>query len=184
MRPKIIETPIENLFIIEPKVFGDDRGHLFETYHIDDYADLDINMSVFQTYQSRSTKDILRGLHYQDNTAPIAKIVRCNRGEILDVALDIRSESSTFGRWFSINLSEENKLQLYIPEGFAHGFLSLSDVTEVHYHQSGGYSPQAEGCILWDDPKINIKWSIKNPLLSDKDLGGISWETYQKSPVF
>ncbi len=181
MKPTVRLTDIKDLVVIEPVVFADDRGYLFETYHQDDYDAICPGVQIAQTYQSRSAKNVLRGLHYQKQTA---KIVRCTRGLVFDVAIDIRKNSPTFGQWYGLELSEENHLQLYVPAGFAHGFLALSDIADVHYHQSKVYTPEDEGCIIFNDPDINVDWPTENPLVSDKDIQGISLEEYQCNPSF
>lgn len=184
MKPQIVLTDIEGLKIINPVKFEDKRGGLFETFHQKDYAELGIQMVIAQTYQSRSVRGVLRGLHYQGSPAPVAKIVRCNRGRVFDVAVDLRIDSPTFGRWASVELDDKDNLQFYIPEGFAHGFVALSEVAEVHYHQSDVYTPQAEGCIIWNDPTIAIAWPITTPIVADKDLQGMTLEEYRKRPAF
>jgi len=137
-----------------------------------------------QDSHSRSEYRVLRGLHYQDMRAPMAKLVRCTVGKILDVAVDLRVHSSTFGQWFSIELSAENKTQLLVPVGFAHGFATLSEVCEVQYKQSGFYQPETEGGIIWNDPDVGIQWPFDNPILSKRDQNQALLSQYRKKPAF
>ena len=161
---------IKDVILIKPKVFGDSRGFFMETYKKSDFVAAGINDDFNQDNHSKSTKGVLRGLHYQASPYGQAKIVRCARGRIYDVAVDIRPNSSTFGRYVKVELSEENKQMLYIPVGFAHGFVVLSDEAELLYKASGEYNPQADRGVLWSDPDINIDWNLDvEPLLSEKD---------------
>jgi dTDP-4-dehydrorhamnose 3,5-epimerase len=164
----IIPTSLEGLLIIEPKVFGDTRGYFLETYHHRRYHSDGLDAIFVQDNLSFSKKGTLRGLHFQI-TQPQAKLVQAITGKIFDVAVDIRPDSPTFGKWSSALLSEENKRQLFIPEGFAHGFCVLSESAHVAYKCSDYYSPADEGGILWSDPAIGIDWPVKVPMLSDKD---------------
>lgn len=148
---------IEGLYIIEPSVHGDSRGYFMETYNKRDMEEAGLNMSFVQDNQSLSTKGVLRGLHFQKQY-PQGKLVRVIRGRVFDVAVDIRKGSKTYGKWFGIELTEENKKQFYISEGFAHGFLVLSDVAEFCYKVTDFYHPNDEGGIAWNDPNIGIKW--------------------------
>jgi len=127
---------------------------------------------------------VLRGLHFQDMTAPLGKLVRCTAGRIFDVAVDLRAGSPAFGRWTSVELTEENARQLWVPVGFAHGFQALTDHVEVQYRQTGYYAPQAETCIAWDDPDIGVAWPLPDTLLSDRDRGGRSLQDYVAAPAF
>jgi dTDP-4-dehydrorhamnose 3,5-epimerase len=153
----ISTCPIRGLYIIEPAVYGDDRVYFMETYKRQDMKEAGLNMIFVQDNQSRSVKGVLRGLHFQIRH-PQGKLVRAIRGEVFDVAVDLRAGSETFGRWFGVILSEENKKQFYIPEGFAHGFLVLSDVAEFCYKVTDFYHPEDEGGIAWNDPAIGIEW--------------------------
>ena len=164
----VIPTSLEGLLIIEPNVFGDARGYFFETYHQRRYQSAGLDTTFVQDNLSFSKKNTLRGLHFQI-THPQTKLVQAVTGEIFDVAVDIRPESPTFGKWSSALLSEENKRQLFIPGGFAHGFCVLSESAHVAYKCSDYYSPGDEGGILWSDPAIAIDWPVKDPMLSDKD---------------
>ena len=165
----IIETSLLNCVIIEPKVFKDNRGFFLETFHSSRYSELaGINLPFVQDNHSRSSKGILRGLHFQ-KTKPQGKLVRVVQGEVFDVAVDIRKESSTFGNWEGVILSDENKKQLWIPPGFAHGFVVLSDEADFEYKCTDYYDPLDEGSILWNDSDIGINWPLANPVLSEKD---------------
>lgn len=168
---KFIDTSINGLYIIEPTVFGDDRGYFMETYHAGEFKEAGLDLNFVQDNQSKSKKGVLRGLHFQC-TKPQGKLVRVIRGEVFDVAVDLRKNSSTYGKWEGIILSEENKLQFYVPEGFAHGFLVLSDEAEFTYKCTNFYYPDDESGILWNDPDIGIEWpidEIDEIILSDKD---------------
>ncbi|WP_088042767.1 dTDP-4-dehydrorhamnose 3,5-epimerase [Bacillus sp. EAC] len=168
---KKTETPIKDLFVLEPNVFGDHRGWFMETYSESKFTELGINLTFVQDNQSFSaTKGTLRGLHYQLNPKAQSKLVRCTRGSIFDVAVDIRKGSPTFGQWFGIELSAENKKQLLIPQGFAHGFMTLMDDVEVQYKVDELYAPDCDRGIIWNDPSIGIEWPIDiQPVLSEKD---------------
>ena len=161
---------IKDVILIKPKVFGDNRGFFMETYKKSDFYANGIDVEFNQDNHSKSTKGVLRGLHYQASPYGQAKIVRCGRGRIYDVAVDIRPNSETFGKYVKVELSEENKCMLYIPVGFAHGFVALSDEVELLYKASGEYNPSADRGVLWCDKDINIDWEIDfEPLLSEKD---------------
>lgn len=168
---KLIETGIQGLCIIEPKVFGDDRGYFMETYNHNDFREAGLNMQFVQDNQSKSRKGVLRGLHFQ-KTYPQGKLVRVLRGEVFDVAVDLRKGSPTYKKWFGVVLSGENKKQFYVPEGFAHGFLVLSDEAEFAYKCTDFYHPEDEGGVIWNDPEIGIEWPLEGIgelLLSEKD---------------
>lgn len=161
---------IKDVILIKPRVFGDSRGFFMETYKKSDFFNNGITVEFNQDNHSKSSKGVLRGLHYQANPYAQAKIVRCIKGKIFDVAVDIRPKSETFGEYVKAELSEENKYMIYIPVGFAHGFVSLSDEVEILYKASGEYNPQADRGILWNDKDIAIDWEINfEPLLSEKD---------------
>ena len=166
---KFIETEIKDLYIIEPKVYGDNRGYFMETYKETDFKDAGLNYTFVQDNQSSSKKGVLRGLHFQKKF-PQAKLVRVISGEVFDVAVDLRENSLTYGKWVDVFLSSENKKQFLIPRGFAHGFLVVSDYAEFVYKCDDVYHPEDEGGIIWNDTDINIKWpEIENVILSDKD---------------
>lgn len=167
---KAIATEIPDVFILEPKVFADDRGAFFESFNADRFREATGFDGVFvQDNQSTSRRHVLRGLHYQD-PQPQGKLVRAVSGVIFDVAVDIRRGSATFGRWVGVELSGENRRQLWIPPGLAHGFLTLSDVADVLYKASAFYAPACEGCIRWDDPTLAITWPLSAPpILAPRD---------------
>ena len=161
---------IKDVILVKPKVFGDNRGFFMESYKKSDFFANGIDVEFNQDNHSKSTKGVLRGLHYQAKPYGQAKLVRCSKGRIYDVAVDIRPNSETFGQYVKVELSEDNKQMLYIPEGFAHGFVALTDEVELLYKASGEYNPQADRGVLWNDKDINIDWNIDfEPLLSEKD---------------
>lgn len=169
MAISISETKINEIKIIEPKVFGDARGFFMESWNKKDFAQV-TNLNFVQDNQSRSKKGVVRGLHFQLPPHAQAKLVRCVVGSIFDVAVDIRRSSPTFGQWVGVELSAENKKQLWIPEGFAHGFVALTDYAEVIYKTNEYWHKESEGSIRWDDPTLNIQWPLDvNPCLSEKD---------------
>lgn len=168
---KFIKTPIEGLYIIEPKVFTDSRGYFMETYNYEDFKAAGLDMIFVQDNQSKSKKGVLRGMHFQTKHTQ-GKLVRAIKGEVFDVAVDLRKESKTYGQWYGVFLSEENKKQFYVPEGFAHGFLVISEEAEFVYKCTDVYHPEYEGGIAWNDPDINIYWpleKVEKVLLSEKD---------------
>ena len=165
----VFKTKLQDCVIIEPKVLGDERGFFLETFQADRYAELaGITLPFVQDNHSRSSKDVLRGLHFQ-KTKPQGKLVRVVKGQVYDVAVDIRHGSSTFGQWEAVILSEENKTQFWVPPGFAHGFVVLSDTADFEYKCTDYYDPADEGSILWSDSALDIPWPIDDPKLSDKD---------------
>lgn len=167
---EIIKTKFEGVYILEPNVFGDHRGWFMETYSKDKFKELGISIDFIQDNHSLSVeKGTLRGLHFQLNPKAQSKLVRCTRGSILDVAVDIRKGSKTYKKWIAVKLTEENKKQLLIPKGFAHGFVTLSDQVEVQYKVDEYYSVENDRSIRFDDPDFDIDWGIENPILSEKD---------------
>ncbi|MBX7274569.1 dTDP-4-dehydrorhamnose 3,5-epimerase [Pseudomonas sp. ERGC3:05] len=169
----VIATELPDVLILEPKVFGDERGFFYESFNAKAFAQATgLQLEFVQDNHSRSQKGVLRGLHYQiENTQ--GKLVRVTAGEVLDVAVDIRRSSPDFGKWTSVRLSAENNRQLWIPPGFAHGFVVLSDHAEFLYKTTDYYTPSAERCIRWDDPQLNIDWLLDGaPTLSAKDQNG------------
>jgi dTDP-4-dehydrorhamnose 3,5-epimerase len=171
---EVIDTPLVGVKIIQPKVFGDSRGFFLETFEKKRYQELlNIDLEFVQDNHSRSSKGVLRGLHFQ-NERPQGKLVRVVRGEVFDVAVDIRPDSPSYGEWYGVRLSEENKTQFWVPPGLAHGFVVLSDVADFEYKCTDYYAPDLEGCLLWNDPEVGIEWpaEIENPLLSEKDKLG------------
>jgi dTDP-4-dehydrorhamnose 3,5-epimerase len=166
---KIIKSELNDCLVIKPQVFGDERGFFMETYQYRRYSTLaGMTLPFVQDNHSRSSMGVLRGLHFQ-KTKPQGKLVRVVRGEVYDVAVDIRQGSPTFGQWEAVILSEQNKIQFWVPPGFAHGFVVLSDSADFEYKCTDYYDPSDEGCILWNDPDLDIPWPIDNPTLSDKD---------------
>jgi len=174
---KITPTNIPDVLIIEPKVFGDDRGFFFESFNKKAFEEATgITKEFVQDNHSKSTKGVLRGLHYQIKQ-PQGKLVRVCQGEVIDIIVDIRKSSATFGQWVGIKLSAENKRQLWVPEGFAHGFVVLSDSAEFLYKTTDYYAPEFERCIRWDDTDLSIDWQFAGkPLVSDKDAKGVSFK--------
>ena len=164
----IITTSIEGVLIIEPRVFKDNRGFFMETYNQDKYQKSGINRHFVQDNLSYSGCGTLRGLHFQSRH-PQAKLVQVITGEIFDVAVDIRKDSPTFGKWTGVVLSDQNKRQMFIPEGFAHGFCVISETAHFSYKCSDFYAPDDDGGIIWSDPEIGIEWPVKNPVISEKD---------------
>ncbi len=168
------ELAIPGVFVLEPKVFGDERGFFFESFNANVFEQLTGRSTDFvQDNHSRSSRGVLRGLHFQLAPRAQAKLVRVVQGEIFDVAVDVRPESKTFGRWVSQTLSAENKKQMWIPEGFAHGFLTMSETAEVLYKTNGLYAPEFERCVQWNDASIGIDWPMTSGLvISEKDRAG------------
>ena len=165
----IIQSRLADCVIIEPKVFGDERGFFLETFQAARYAEVaGISLPFVQDNHSRSSKGVLRGLHFQ-KTKPQGKLVRVVRGEVYDVAVDIRASSATYGQWEAIILSEENKKQFWVPPGFAHGFVVMSDTADFEYKCTDYYDPSDEGSLLWNDPDLGIPWPVASPTLSEKD---------------
>lgn len=165
------KTKIDGVYIIEPKVFGDNRGYFMESYNEEHFEEAGLNMTFVQDNESKSSKGVLRGLHFQRKHSQ-GKLVRVTKGEVFDVAVDLRVGSPTYGHWEGVILNDENKKQFYIPEGFAHGFLVLSDEAVFNYKCTEFYSPEYDGGVMWNDPEINIEWPldrIENVLLSEKD---------------
>lgn len=178
---EVIETKIKGLLIVKPKVFADERGYFFESYNEDVFKKNGIEAKFVQDNQSLSNAGVLRGLHFQAPPFAQGKLVRVITGAVLDVAVDIRKNSPTYGEYVGIELNEENKTMFYIPPGFAHGFLTLRDNTIFSYKCTDLYNKASEGTILWNDTNININWNIINPVLSEKDLNGQRFEDF-KSP--
>jgi dTDP-4-dehydrorhamnose 3,5-epimerase len=182
--PEFTKSKIEGLVIIQPSVFGDDRGFFMETYSQKVFAENGIDVTFVQDNHSRSTKGVLRGLHFQKPPFAQDKLVRCTRGEVLDVAVDIRANSQTFGQYEAVTLSEENKTMFFIPKGFAHAFLVLSDTADFQYKCSNFYNKESEGGLCYNDPAININWPTMDYLLSDKDKLWPALLELKNNPVF
>lgn len=171
----IIETPLKDAVIIEPKVFGDVRGFFLETWNQQAFANVGLNLNFVQDNHSRSAQGILRGLHYQTQQTQ-GKLVRVTAGKVFDVAVDLRQSSPSFGQWFGVELSEDNHRMFWVPAGFAHGFYVMSESADFIYKCTDFYAPQAEHSIRWDDPTLNIQWPIpagESPKLSAKDANGV-----------
>lgn len=167
----IIKTEIEDVLIIELEVFGDHRGWFAETYSKEKFKQLGIDIEFIQDNHSFSAqKGVLRGLHFQLPPKAQTKLIRCTRGEVMDVVVDIRQGSPTYKKWVAVKLTEDDKRQLLVPKGFAHGFVTLTKDVEVHYKVDEYYSPENDRVIRYDDPDINIDWGVKNPIMSQKDL--------------
>ncbi len=169
---EIIETPIDGLFVLKPKIFSDDRGYFFESYHAARYKEIGVAADFIQDNESKSVRGVIRGLHYQLSPHAQAKLVRVIEGAVFDVAVDLRRGSSTFGQWFGVELSAENKKQLFIPRGFAHGFSVLSRTAVFSYKCDNYYNPEAERGIVFNDPDLKIDWRIpeSEAIVSEKDL--------------
>ncbi len=176
---EIITTPIADLLIVQPKIFEDERGYFYETYSKAVFLKNGISEEFIQDNQSLSQKGVLRGLHFQNPPFAQGKLVRVIKGRVLDIAVDIRSASPTYGKYFDIILSEKNKSMLWIPAGFAHGFLTLEDDTIFSYKCTNGYNKASEDSILWNDPQIGIKWGISDPVISEKDRTGNSLSEFK-----
>jgi len=172
---EIITTKIPDLLIVKPAVFEDNRGYFFESYNKEQFLGKGIDQNFVQDNESKSMKGVLRGLHFQAPPFAQGKLVRVMKGAVLDVAVDIRKNSPTYGQWASIELTESNKMMYWVPPGFAHGFVTLEDSTVFFYKCTNVYNKASEGSIRWNDPDLNIDWNIKNPILSEKD---------QISPLF
>ena len=167
---EVIKTKLEGVLIIKPRVFGDNRGWFYECYSKKAYTEAGITCEFVQDNQSLSSqKGIIRGLHFQTAPHTQAKLVRCSRGAVLDVAVDLRKDSPTYKQWISVELSEENKTQLFIPKGFAHGFVTLTENCELQYKCDDFYAPECDGGIPWDEKEIGVEWGVENPVLSEKD---------------
>jgi dTDP-4-dehydrorhamnose 3,5-epimerase len=163
-----IETPLPGVILIEPTLFSDDRGSFMETYHAERFAAAGITATFVQDNQSRSRRGVLRGLHYQE-PRPQGKLVRCTRGALFDVAVDVRRGSPHFAKWYATELTEENRRMLWVPPGFAHGFCATSDVADLSYKCTDVYRPELDRAILWNDPEMAIDWPVPNPILSPRD---------------
>lgn len=169
------ECEIEGPLIIEPRVFGDDRGFFFESWNADAFRDAGLDLAFVQDNHSRSARGVLRGMHFQ-NPSPQGKLVRVVRGAVFDVAVDLRRSSASFGKWIGVELSAANKRMFWVPEGFAHGFLTLEDDTDFLYKCTAAYAPQHEVSLAWDDPEVGIAWPLGGlqPVVSAKDQAGLA----------
>jgi dTDP-4-dehydrorhamnose 3,5-epimerase len=173
---KLISTPFEGLWVLQPALFEDNRGFFYESYNQIEFNEKLPPVTFLQDNHSRSGLNVLRGLHLQHPPFGQTKLVRVVKGAVMDVVVDVRKHSKTYGSYFKIELNESNKIMLWIPEGFAHGFLTLQDRTEFLYKCSNVYHKAAECCIRWNDPDLSIDWGIKAPLVSEKDLQGIAFK--------
>jgi dTDP-4-dehydrorhamnose 3,5-epimerase len=181
---RVIRTKLDGVVIIETGFARDERGFFLESYHRRNYAAHGIGGGFVQDNHSRSSINVLRGLHYQDMTAPQAKMVRCIVGAIWDVAVDLRVGSPSFGQWVGVELTAENMWQIYVPIGFAHGFVARTESAEILYKCTDYYTPSAEGSIAWDDPDLGIAWPVNEPILSQRDRNAMSLRNYLMNPAF
>ena len=184
MRYTVTPCSLEGVLLIDTEYFRDERGFFIENWHRRNFAELGLDVDFVQDNHSGSAHGVLRGLHYQDMTAPMGKLVRCTTGRVLDVAVDLRVGSPTFAGWVAEELSEQNMRQLWCPPGFGHGFLTLSDTAQVQYKCTNYYTPSAEGSIAWNDPDLAIEWPLSKPQLSAKDQSAPSLREYLKNPAF
>jgi dTDP-4-dehydrorhamnose 3,5-epimerase len=175
---KFEATPLQGVYLLQPRVFGDSRGFFLESWNAQTFRDAGFDLAFVQDNQSRSTRGILRGMHYQTKQ-PQGKLVRVTAGEVFDAAVDLRRSSPTLGQWYGATLSADNHNMLWIPPGFAHGFYVLSDYADFQYKCTDFYHPESEVCLAWDDPTVGIEWPVpagEQPLLSDKDRSGLTWD--------
>ncbi len=172
------KTFIEGLLVIKPKVFEDQRGYFFESYNEKLLQQAGLDTNFVQDNQSLSQKNVLRGLHFQAPPFAQGKLVRVIKGAVLDVVVDIRKKSATYGKHFSLELNEQNKTMLWVPQGFAHGFVTLSDETIFYYKCNNFYHKESEGCVMWNDADLGINWATANPVLSDKDKAGTPFKDF------
>jgi dTDP-4-dehydrorhamnose 3,5-epimerase len=184
VKVRVSQTPLPGVVLIDIDYFKDERGFFIESWHERDFAEAGLNLRFVQEGHSRSAHRVLRGLHYQDMTAPMGKLLRCTVGAVFDVAVDLRTSSPTFGRHFATELSADNKRQIYVPPGFGHGFQVVTDVAEVQYKQTGFYTPSSEGTIAWNDPDVAIPWPVPEPILSERDKRGVPLRQYAVHAAF
>ncbi len=175
---EVKDTFIEGLKVIQPKVFLDERGYFYESYNQETFEKLGLTMRFVQDNESQSSKGVLRGLHFQKPPYSQGKLLRVVNGAVLDVAVDLRKNSKTYGKHYSIILSKDNKTMFYIPEGFAHGFLTLEDKTIFDYKCTNVYHPESEGGIIWNDVTLAIDWKIDNPIISNKDAKNVNFKDF------
>lgn len=180
----VTKTGLDGVLIIDTEFFRDERGFFIEAYHRQRYSAHGIDYEFVQDNHSLSGPKVLRGFHFQDMRAPMAKLVRCTSGAILDVAVDLRAGSPSFGRWVGVELSAGNMRQLLVPEGFGHAFATLSESAEVVYKCAGYYTPASEGTVAWDDPEVGVEWPYRDPVLSARDRQGIRLREYAARPAF
>ncbi len=180
----VTKTKLDGVVLIDTDFFRDERGFFMEVWHKERYAEAGLPYDFVQDNHSRSVKKVLRGFHYQDMTAPMGKLVRCTAGAVLDVAVDLRVGSPTFGEWVGAELSADNMRQIMVPDGFGHAFITLSDSAEVQYKCTGLYNPASEGGVRWNDPDIGVEWPFADPVLSARDQESPSLAEYLKAPAF
>ncbi len=181
---RVVPTSLQGVLIIEPQVSRDTRGFFAETYHKKRYAEHGIDGDFVQDNYSRSSTGVLRGIHFQDLRAPMAKLVRCPVGRLFDVVVDLRVGSPTFAQWIAVELSAENMKQLFIPVGFGHAFLAQSETADCQYKCTNYYTPAAETVIAWNDPDLGIAWPCASPTLSARDRNAVSLDDYLRKPAF
>lgn len=184
MEIEVLKTKLPDVVLIDTKFFRDERGFFIENYHQQRFAEHGISARFVQDNHSGSKHGVLRGLHYQDLTAPMGKLVRCTVGSIRDVAVDLRVGSPAFGQWVAAELSADNMRQIWVPPGFGHGFVTLSEYAEVQYKCSGFYTPSSEGTVAWNDPDLAIDWQVESPQVSARDGKGMSLKQYLERPAF
>ena len=177
-------TALPEVPLIDPRCFDDDRGFFFESWNAREFARAGLDLRFLQEGHSRSARRVIRGLHYQAEPAPMGKLVRCTAGRVFDVAVDLRVGSPRFGQWVGVELSAANRRLLYVPEGFAHGFQSLADGSEVQYKMTTFYTPAAEGALRWNDPDLAIAWPLPDPILSPRDASAPAVRDYLAAPAF
>ncbi len=180
----VTRTKLEGVVLIDTDFFRDERGFFIEAWHAERFREHGLPDAFVQDNHSRSARKVLRGMHYQDMTAPMGKLVRCTSGAILDVAIDLRVGSPTFGEWVGAELTADNMRQIWVPDGFAHGFATLSEFAEVQYKCTGLYTPSSEGGIAWNDPDVGIDWPFADPVLSGRDQNNMSLKQYLERPAF
>jgi dTDP-4-dehydrorhamnose 3,5-epimerase len=181
---RVVRTKLDPVVVVEADPIRDERGFFFEAWHRRRFAEHGIPYDFVQDNHSRSVQGVLRGIHYQDLTAPMAKLVRCTRGRVFDVVVDLRVGSASFAQWVSVELSAENMKQVVVPIGFGHAFLTLSEDADVQYKCSGYYTPSAEHVIIWNDPDIAIAWPVTIPTLSPRDRVAGTLRQYREAPAF
>jgi dTDP-4-dehydrorhamnose 3,5-epimerase len=184
MKITVTRTPLDGVLLVDTPYNRDPRGFFLEAWHERDYQEAGLALRFVQENHSGSERRVLRGLHFQNLSAPLAKLVRCSHGTIFDVAVDLRVGSPTFGRWFGVELDARSMRQIVVPVGFAHGFQALTERVEVQYRQTGFYTPAAETSIAWNDPDIAVAWPLADPVLSERDRHGLSLAQYLRAPAF
>lgn len=184
MEIRVAPAKLSGVLVVDTDYFRDERGFFIENYHRQRFAEHGISADFVQDNHSRSGRGVLRGIHWQDTSAPMGKLVRCTVGAIFDVAVDLRVGSPTFAQWVGVELTADNMRQIWVPPGFGHAFATLSEVAEVQYKCSGFYTPSAEGTLKWDDPDVGVEWPLQEPLVSARDGAGMSLKDYEANPSF